>query len=101
MTISVNILGIEGKEIYMLRRSKYDARKKVVDLFLLDDGEHMYYTVIKSLRMLLRSSNTKHKCKQHFGRNCLQGFPTKVIRDKHLKYSKDNETVGIEMPKRG
>ena len=33
--------------------------------------------------------------------NGLQGFPTKVSRDKHFEYCKDNKTVRIEMPKGG
>ena len=34
--------------------------------------------------------------------NCLQGFSYEESRDKHFEYCKDcNETVRIEMPKRG
>ena len=61
----------------------------------------MHYTAIKSLSRLLRSGNTKYKCKQHFCLNCLQGFPTEISRDKHFEYCKDNKTVRIEMPKEG
>ena len=52
--------------------------------------------VMKGLSRLLRSSNSKHKCKQHFCMNCLQGFPTEISRDKHFKYCKDKETLKIE-----
>ena len=38
-----------------------------------EDGIN-HYTAIKSLSRLLRSSNTKHKCKQYFCTNCLQEF---------------------------
>ena len=31
----------------------------------------------------------------------MQGFPTEISRDKHFEYCKDNETVRIEMPKKG
>ena len=47
---------------------------------------------------LLRSSNTKHKCKQHFPINCLQGFTLESSRDKHQVYCIDNESVKVEMP---
>ena len=33
--------------------------------------------------------------------NCLQGFHSEESRDNHFEYCKDNETVRIEMPKRG
>ena len=64
-------------------------------LLLIPDDERRHYTVIKSFR----SSNSKHKCKQHFCMNCLQGFPTEISRDNHFEYCKDNKAVRIEMPK--
>ena len=60
-----------------------------------------HYTAIKSLTGLLRSSISKHKCKQHFCLNCLQGFHSEESRGNHFEYCKENETVRIEMRKRG
>ena len=57
--------------------------------------------MIKSLSRLLRSSNTKHKCKQYFCTNCLQGFTQESSRDQHRVYCEDNESVRVEMPKQG
>ena len=37
--ISVNVVGIEEKEIYICRKSKYGDRKNVVNLFLIADGD--------------------------------------------------------------
>ena len=65
-----------------------------------EDGIN-HYTVIKSLSRLLRSSNTKHKCKQYFGTNCLQGFLLEASQDEHRVYCEDNETVRVEMPREG
>ena len=69
--ISVYLVGIKGQDIYIQRKSKYDDRKKVVVLLLIDDGEHRHYTSIKRLTRLLRSSNSRHEHKQHFCMNCL------------------------------
>ena len=99
--VIVNVLGVEEKKVYVLRGKKYDYRKKVVNLLLIVDGERIHYMAIKSLSRLLRSSNTKHKCKQHFCMNCLHGFQYEESRDKHFEYCKDNETVRIRMPKKG
>ena len=33
--------------------------------------------------------------------NCLQGFSYEESRNKHFEYCKDNETIRIEMPKKG
>ena len=96
------MLGVEGKKVHILRRrSKYESGKKVVNLLLIAEREQRYYMAIKSLSRLLISNNTKHKHKQHVCLNCLQGFPTKISRDNHFKYCKDNKTVRIEMPKEG
>ena len=57
--------------------------------------------MIKSLSRLLGSRNTRHKHKQYFCLNCLQGFHSELSRNKHYEYCKDNESVKIEMPKPG
>ena len=46
-------------------------------------------------------SNSKHHGKQHFGTNCLQGFTQELSRDQHQVYCEDNETVRVEMPRKG
>ena len=53
---------------------------------------------IKSLSRLLSSQNTKHKGKEYFCMNCLQGFNEESSRDKHLDYWINNESVKVEMP---
>ena len=47
---------------------------------------------------LLSSENTKHKGKEYFCNNCLQGFNEKSSRDEHMGYCIDNESVKVEMP---
>ena len=61
----------------------------------------MHYTVVKSLSRLLSSSNSKHHGKQYFCNNCLQGFTQELSRDEHKVYCFDNETVRVEMPRKG
>ena len=60
-----------------------------------------HYTAIKSLSRLQSSSNSKHHGKQYFCTNCLQSFTLESSRDEHQVYCKDNETVRVEIPKRG
>ena len=98
--ISINVLGIKEQKPYICRKLKYNNPKNV-NLLLIIDGEKRHYTVIKSLSRLLGSSNSKHKRKQHFCLNCLQGFHSEESRDNHFEYCKDNEAVRIEMPKEG
>ena len=108
--ISVNVLGLEGKDIYILRnsnRSDYQdpqgsqgcyATHREINLLMVSENGINHYTVIKSLSRLLTSSNTKHKCKQYFCTNYLQGFSLEASQDKHRVYCADKETVRVEMP---
>ena len=57
-----------------------------------------HYVAVKSLSRLLSSKNTKHKGKEYFCMNCLQGFQQEISKDEHMRYCLDNETVKVEMP---
>ena len=90
------MLGLEGKDIYILRNSGHSHRE--INLLMISEDGINHYTVIKSISRLLRSSNTKHKCKQYFCTNCLQGFSLEASRDEHRVYCENNETVRVKMP---
>ena len=96
--ISTNVLAIEGKQIYICRKGgNYERRK---NLMLITENKRKHYVVIKSFSMLLSSQNTKHKGKEYFCMNCLQGFNEESSRDKHLDYCINNKSVKVEMPYR-
>ena len=99
------MLGLEGKDIYILRnsngsdyqdpqglRDRYAAHREINLLMISENGIN-HYTAIESLSRLLKSTNTKHKCKQYFSTNCLQGFSLEASREEHRVYCEDNETV--------
>ena len=90
--ISINLLTTEGKEIYICRKG--GNYERVINLMIIDN----HYIAIKSLSRLLASENSKHKGKEHFSTNCLQGFHQKIPRDGHMRYCSDNESVKVEMP---
>ena len=95
--ISVNVLAVEGKDIYICRKTNYRCDREV-NLMLISEGDKWHYTAIKRL---LSSSNSKHKRKQYFCNNCSQGFTQELGRDQHYSYCIDNETVRVEMPNKG
>ena len=68
---------------------------------LISEDDKWHYTAIKSLSRLLSSSNSKHKHKQYFCNNCLQGFTQELSIDQHYSYCIDNETVRVEMSRKG
>ena len=97
--ISVNLLAVEGRDIYICQKSNHKNEKKI-NLLLISEDDKWHYTTIKSLSRLLASRNSKHKGKQHFCTNCLQGFSFEKSRDEHYEFCNENETVRIEMPKK-
>ena len=94
--ISINLLAIEDKEVYICRKGV--NYKRAINLMILPENNRNHYVAIKSLSRLLSSKNTKHKGKEYFCMNCLQGFKEESSKDEHMRYCLDNETVKVEMP---
>ena len=87
-------MAVEGRDIYIHRKGRRMGRE--INLFMVSEDGINHYTAIKSLSRLLKSSNTKHKRKQHFCMNCLQGFTQESSRDQHQVYCEDNKSVRLE-----
>ena len=97
--ISVNVLSVENKDIYICRKGI--RRDCEINLMFISEGDRWHYTANRSLSRLLASKNSKHAHKQYFYNNCLQGFAQESSRDQHQVYCEDNETVRVEMPRKG
>ena len=86
--ILINVLAVEGKQMYIGRKGEdYD---RIANLMLITEGNCKHYVAIKSLSRLLSKQNSKHKEAQHFHTNCLQGFREERSRDEHVRYCKNN-----------
>ena len=106
--VSVNVLAVEGREIYIHRKSLQMGRE--INLLFIHEGPSKtlhgrdginHYIAIKSLNRLLSSSNCNTKRKQHFCTNCLQGFTRELNRDQHQAYCEDNKSDTVEIPSKG
>ena len=95
--ISVNILAVEGRDVYIHRKGERVGGE--INLLMVSEDDIPHYTAIKSLSRLLSSKNSNTNRKQHFCMNCLQGFMQESSRDQHQVYCEDNESVRVEMPK--
>ena len=94
--ISINLLVIESKQIYICRKG--GNHERIINLMLITENNRKHHVAIKSLSRLLSSQNTKHKGIEYFCMNCLQGFKEESSGDKHIGYCNDNEAVKVEMP---
>ena len=97
--ISVNVLAVEGRNIYNHRKCWRMGRK--INLLMVSENGIRHYTAIKSLSRLLSSKNSNTKRKKHCCMNCLQGFTQEPSRDQHQVYCENNESVRVDMPKQG
>ena len=59
--ISINLLAIEGKQIYICRKG--GNHERIINLMIISENNRKHYIAIKSLRRLLSSENTNHKGK--------------------------------------
>ena len=62
--ISVNVLAVEGIDIYIHRKGRRAGRE--INLLMVSEDGIRHYTAIRSLSRLLSSKNSNTKCKQHF-----------------------------------
>ena len=95
--ISINLLAIEDRQIHICRKGGNNY-EHIINLMLITESNRKHYIAIKFLGRLLLSQNTKHKGKEYFCMNCLQGFWEEKSRNEHVGYCKGNESVRIEMP---
>ena len=100
-TISITVLGYEGKSVYPLRNSTSMDRDYNINLMLIEGGGVKHYCLVKSINRLLASQTTKHNGKQHFCLRCLNPFWCEEALSRHQEYSGEYETVKIEMAKKG
>ena len=94
--ISVNILAVEDRQIYICRKG--GDYEHIANLMLITKNNHKHYVAIKSLSRLLSSQNTKRNGKEYYCINCSQGYSDERSRSEHIGYCKNNELVRIEMP---
>ena len=66
--ISINILAIENRQIYICRKG--DNYERTINLMLITKNKREHYVAIKFLSGLLSSQNTKHNGKEYFCTNC-------------------------------
>ena len=92
--ISVNILAVEGRDIYIHRKG-WRLMGQEINLLMVSKDGIWHYTAIKSSSRLLSSKNSNTKRKQHFCMNYLQSFMQESSRDQHQVYREDNESVRV------
>ena len=117
----INVLGYsEDDGIYPVRISKRytnSLSSTVINLMLLSTTEsrssgneeasnsgkshHQHYTLIKNMSRLVGMQTNKHNGKSHICLNCFNTFSLEKSFKEHAEVCLTNDSVKIEMPKKG
>ena len=100
-TISITLLGYEGKSVYPLRNSDNTDRDYDIILMLIEEGGVQHYCLVKSIERLLSSQASNDKRKRYFCLRCFNPFWCQEALNKHKEYCNEYEAVKIELPKKG
>ena len=100
-TISITVLGYEGKGVYPLRNSVNTDRGYNIILTLIEEGGVKHYCLVKNLSRLLSSQVSIHNGEHHFCLKCLNPFWSHESLNKHQEYCGNYEAVKIQMPEKG
>ena len=100
-SISITVLGYDGKTVYPLRNSKNTDKEHNIVLIFIEKGGVKHYCLVKSLSRLLCSQAPKNNGKHYFCLRCLNPFWCQEALSKHQEYCGNHESVKIELPKKG
>ena len=100
-TISITVLGYEGKSVYPLGNSDNTDREHNIILMLIEEGGVKHYCLIQDLSRLLSSQATKGKRKEYFCMRYLNPFGCQEALNRHLEYCSKYKAVEIKMPEEG
>ena len=101
-TISITVLGYDGKSFHPLRKSDNTDRKHKIRLMLIEKDGVKHYCLIKNISRLLSSQVfNNHHGEHYFCDCCLNVFWCEEALNKHLEYCSKHEAVKIQMPEKG
>lgn len=98
--IAVNVIGYEANNFFPIHISKHRNKSIEIDLLYITRDGNEHYCYIKNLDRLL-SRTTCLGTAYKFCRYCLQGFTSKKVLTKHLKYCSQYDAQHVEYPIKG
>ena len=99
-TISITVLGYEGKGVYPLRNSANTDRDYNIILMLIEEGGVKHHCPVKNRSRLLSSQVSNHDGKHHFCLRCLNPFWSYESLNKHQEYCGNYEAVKYKCRKK-
>ena len=100
---AVNVLGYGGCEgLYPLSISThYSTKRTPLNLLLISNGAKQHYVIVKNMSRLVGMQTNKYNGKSFICLNCLNTFSIEKSFKNHKEFCLSNETVRVDMPKKG
>ena len=98
---AVNVLGYEGG-VYPLKISKHYMTKRIpINLLMISNGAKQHYVIVENMSRLVGMQTNKHNGKSFICLNCFNTFSIEKSFKQHTEFCLSNETVRVDMPKKG
>ena len=97
--ISVNVLGLDGKEIVTLRKTKEKKENHVI-LFKLKQGENEHFALVNNLNRLWFGQDSKNKNQRQVCDGCLNSFNSKETLEVHQEFCVDDGVKAVLPPRK-
>ena len=95
--ISVNVLGLDGKEIVTLRKTREKKENHVI-LFKLKQGENEHFTLVNNVNRLWFGQDSKNKNQRQVCDGCLNSFNCKETLKVHQEFCTDDGVKAVLPP---
>ena len=97
--ISVNVLGLDGKEIITLRKTREKKENHVI-LFKLKQGENEHFALVNNINRLWFGQDSKNKNQRQVCEGCLNSFNSKETLEVHQEFCVDDGVKAVLPPPR-
>ena len=97
--ISVNVLGLDGKEIITLRKTQEKKENHVI-LFKLKQGENEHFALVNNLNRLWFGQDSKNKNQRQVCDGCLNSFNSKETLEVHQEFCVNDGVKGVLPPRK-
>ena len=97
--ISVNVLGLDGKEIVTLRKTKEKKENHVI-LFKLKQGENEHFALVNNVNRLWFGQDSKNKNQRQVCDGCLNSFNSKETLEVHQEFCVDDGVKAVLPPRK-
>ena len=97
--ISVNVLGLDGKEIVTLRKTREKKENHVI-LFKLKNGENEHFALVNNLNRLWFGQDSKNKNQRQVCDGCLNSFNSKETLEVHQEFCVNDGVKAVLPPRK-